>query len=164
MSALRRVHLTTARESYDETDLDGYHAGRVQLGPRFGAVDTGASVYVLPPGQAVCPYHYEYGEEEWLVVLEGAATVRHPGGTDVLGPMEATCFVKGAAGAHQVRNDTDATVRVLMLSTVVTPTATAYPDSGKVGVYTGDRAEDLVVRRSAVVDYYDGEGPPGATG
>ena len=157
MSDLPRVHLTTAREEYDETDPAGYRAGRVKLGPRFGALDTGASVYVLPPGQAICPYHYEYGEEEWLVVLEGEATVRHAGGTEVLGPFEATCFVKGPAGAHQVRNDTDATVRVLLLSTVVEPTATAYPDSGKVGIYTGLPGEDVIVRRSAAVDYYDGE-------
>ena len=160
MSGLRRVHLTTAPEEYDPVDPEGYRGGRVKLGPLFGAVDTGASVYVLPPGQAVCPYHYEYGEEEWLVVLEGEVTVRHPGGTEVLQPFEATCFVKGPAGAHQVRNDGDAPVRVLMVSTVVTPTASAYPDSGKVGVYTGDPAEDLLVRRSAAVDYYDGEVPP----
>ena len=44
-----------------------------------------------------------------------------------------------------------------MWSTVVTPTATAYPDSDKVGIWTGDKAEDLIVRRSSGVDYYDGE-------
>jgi uncharacterized cupin superfamily protein len=157
VSELRRVHLTTAAEEYDETDPEGFRAGRVTLGPAFGARDTGASVYVIPPGQAVCPYHYEYGEEEWLVVLEGEATVRHPGGTERLGPLEATCFVKGPDGAHQVRNDTGATIRVLMLSTVVEPTATAYPDSGKVGVYTGVPGEDLLARRRDAVDYYDGE-------
>jgi hypothetical protein len=31
------------------------------------------------------------------------------------------------------------------------------PDSDKVGVYTADKAEDLLVRRSSGVDYYDGE-------
>ena len=164
MSELRRVHLTTAAEEYDPTDPDGYHAGRAKLGPLFGAVDTGASVYVLPPGQALCPYHYEYGEEEWLVVLEGEATVRHAGGTEVLSPFEATCFVKGPPGAHQVRNDSSATVRVLMLSTVVEPTATAYPDSDKVGISTGVPGEDVIVRRDAAVDYYHGEVPPEGAG
>jgi hypothetical protein len=48
-------------------------------------------------------------------------------------------------------------VRVLMWSQVVYPTATAYPDSGKIGVYTGDKGEDLIARRSSAVDYYDGE-------
>jgi hypothetical protein len=44
-----------------------------------------------------------------------------------------------------------------MLSTVVEPTATAYPDSGKVGIYTGVPGEDLLARRRDGVDYYDGE-------
>ena len=44
-----------------------------------------------------------------------------------------------------------------MWSTVVYPTATAYPDSDKVGVYTGDKPEDLMVPRAAKVDYFHGE-------
>ena len=50
-------------------------------GPDLGAAKLGASVYELPPGEAVCPYHYELAEEEWLLVLEGRPTVRHPAGT-----------------------------------------------------------------------------------
>ena len=74
----------------------------------FGAEDTGASVYDLPPGQALCPYHYEYGEEEWALVLEGTARLRTPEGTEAIGPMELAFFPKGPEGAHMVRNDTDA--------------------------------------------------------
>ena len=44
-------------------------------------------------------------------------------------------------------------------SEVVVPTATAYPDSGKVAVWTADKAEDLIVERSSGVDYYRGEKP-----
>ena len=36
-----------------------------------------------------------------------------------------------------------------MWSTVITPSATAYPDSGKVGVWTGVEGENLMARRSA---------------
>ena len=53
----------------------------------------GASVYDLPPGQSICPYHYEYGEEEALIVLEGTPTLRHPGGRDVL---ETPSFLRDA--------------------------------------------------------------------
>ena len=49
---------------------------------RLGAVQMGTSVYELPPGQALCPYHYEYREEEWLLVLEGRPTLRDPDGDD----------------------------------------------------------------------------------
>jgi hypothetical protein len=44
-----------------------------------------------------------------------------------------------------------------MFSNVVVPTATVYPDSDKVGIWTGDPAADLTVRRDSAVDYYEGE-------
>ena len=49
-------------------------------------------------------------------------------------------------------------MRVLMWSTLVYPTATAYPDSDKVGVWTGDKAEDVMFVRASKVDYFHGEG------
>ena len=115
-------------------------------------------MYELPPGEAVCPYHYEYGEEEWLLVLAGRPSVRDPEGTEQLEPFDVVFFPMGPAGAHQIRNDTDETARVLMWGMIVIPTATAYPDSDKVALWTGDKAEDLIARRSSGVEYYDGEG------
>jgi len=44
-----------------------------------------------------------------------------------------------------------------MFSDVVLPTATVYPDSDKVGIWTGRREDDVIVRRSSGVEYYDGE-------
>jgi uncharacterized cupin superfamily protein len=155
---MRSVSISDPTITYDPEDPEGFRSGRFQLGPGLGAEDTGASVYELPPGQAICPYHYEYGEEEWLLVLTGRASVRTPEGTEQLGPFDMAFFRKGPAGAHEIRNETDEPVRVLMWSTVVIPTATAYPDSDKVAVWTGDRAEDLIVRRSSGVEYFDGEG------
>ena len=155
---MRRVSLTNPEFTYDADDPEGFRSGLFRFGPQLGAADTGATLYELPPGQAVCPYHYEYGEEEWLVVLEGRPSVRTPEGVEQLEPHDVAFFAKGPDGAHQVRNDTDSAVRVLMWSTVVLPTATAYPDSDKVGVWTGDRSEDLMTTRSSKVDYFHGEG------
>jgi len=157
MSRVRRIALSGLGFHYDGEDPDGFRSGAFRLRQQMGAEDTGATVYELPPGQAVCPYHYEYGEEEWLLVLDGRPSVRTPEGTERLEPFEMAFFPKGPAGAHQVLNDTDGTVRVLMWSTVVYPTATAYPDSGKVGVWTGDRGQDLMTTRSSAVDYFHGE-------
>ena len=152
---MRRVSLSRPEVGYDPKDPEGFRSGRFRV--QVGAAESGASLYELPPGQAVCPYHYEYGEEEWLLVLEGRPSVRTPDGTERLEPLDMAFFPKGPDGAHKVLNETDATVRVLMWSTVVYPTATAYPDSDKVGVYTGDGAEDLIVPRAAKVDYFHGE-------
>ncbi len=154
---MRRLSISAPEFTYDADDPEPFRSGMFRLGTQLGAQETGMSVYELPPGQAVCPYHYEYGEEEWLLVLEGRPSVRTPEGTAELSPHDVVFFPKGPEGAHQVRNDSDARARVAMWSTVVLPTATAYPDSGKVGVWTGDRAEDLIAPRASAVDYFHGE-------
>jgi uncharacterized cupin superfamily protein len=143
--------------SWDESDPLGFRAGMARLGKLLGAKETGITVYELPPGQAVCPYHYECGEEEWLLVLSGTPTLRTADGEERLEPWDVACFPRGPEGAHGIRNETEEYVRVLMFSSVVVPTATVYPDSDKVGIWTGDPETDVLVRRSSKVDYYDGE-------
>jgi hypothetical protein len=44
-----------------------------------------------------------------------------------------------------------------MYSDLRYPAATVYPDSDKIGIWTEDRTDNLIVRRSSGVDYYDGE-------
>jgi len=154
---MRRVSISEPDFTYDPDDAEGFRSGMFRLGGDLGAERTGTTVYELPPGQSVCPYHYEYGEEEWLLVLQGRPSVRTPDGRDRVEPNEVVFFPTGPAGAHQVINDTDETVRVLMWSMITIPTGTAYPDSDKVALWTGDKAEDLIVRRSSGVEYFDGE-------
>ncbi len=154
---MRRVNISDPAFTYEPGDPEGFRSGLFRLGPEVGAQQTGTTVYELPPGQAVCPYHYEYGEEEWALVLEGRPSVRTSEGTEQLEPFEVVFFPRGPDGAHQIRNDTDGPVRILMWSTVVYPTATAYPDSDKVGVWTGDKDEDVMVVRSSKVHYFHGE-------
>jgi uncharacterized cupin superfamily protein len=154
---MQRVNIADPSFRYDSDDPEGFRAGLFRFGTQLGAKDTGTSVYELPPGQSICPYHYEYGEEEWALVLQGRPTLRTPDGTEQLEPFDVVFFPMGPAGAHQIRNDTDEPARVLMWSTVVVPTATAYPDSDKVGIWTGVKEEDVMVVRSGKVDYYHGE-------
>jgi uncharacterized cupin superfamily protein len=152
-----RVNISDPDFTYAPADPEGFRSGGARLGPQLGAKRTGASVYELPPGQAVCPYHYEYGEEEWVLVLEGRPSLRTPEGIEQLEPFDVAFFPTGPAGAHAIRNETDDRVRILMWSEVVYPTATAYPDSDKVGVWTGDKSEDVMVVRSSNVEYFHGE-------
>jgi len=154
---MRRINIASPQFEYDGEDPQGFRAGMAKLGKLLAASESGISVYEIPPGQSICPYHYEVGEEEWLLVLEGKPTVRHPEGTEVLDPWDVVCFPCGPEGAHGVGNESDQTARVLMFSTVVVPTATVYPDSDKVGIWTGDPATDMVVRRDSSVDYFEGE-------
>jgi uncharacterized cupin superfamily protein len=155
---MKRHNIFAARFHYDETDPEGYRAGMDRFGPAIGASRIGASVYELPAGQSICPYHYEYGDEEWLIVLDGRPALRHPDGEDDLEPGDTVCFPEGPDGAHKVTNRTQETVRVMMLSTVSHPAIAIYPDSDKVGVWAGP-GQQLGMFRGATgdVDYYDGE-------
>jgi len=149
------VNLAEAEFEYDDTDPDGFRAGRFRPGPGLGASRTGISVYELPPGQAICPYHYEYSEEEWLLVLDGEVEVRRPDGSERLGPQQLVFFATGPDGAHGIRNAGEGTAHVLMFSNVAELAATVYPDSDKLGVYpVGERH---LFRRADAVDYYEGE-------
>ncbi len=152
-----RIDFSSPEFHYDATDPEGFRNGMLRFGDRVGATTSGCSLYELPPGQAVCPYHYEYGEEEWLLVVSGRPTLRTPEGEAEIGPQEIVFFPTGPAGAHLVRNDTDSTVLVLMFSTRTHPSVAVYPDSDKVGVFTGNKADDVMVRRASRVDYFDGE-------
>jgi uncharacterized cupin superfamily protein len=128
-----------------------------RFGPSIGATKLGASLYELPPGQSICPYHYEYPEEEWLVVLQGRPTLRHPAGEEVVEEGDVVCFPEGPQGAHKVTNSTEETVRVLMISTKHPTAVAVYPDSDKIGIWTSNEDDHVIVRRSSNVTYYDGE-------
>jgi uncharacterized cupin superfamily protein len=134
-----------------------YARGAVQIGPLVGASLLGASVYELPAGVSVCPYHYEYGREEWLLVLAGRPTLRMPEEERELGPGDVVCFREGRAGAHKVTNRGDDTARVMIFSTKQMPVVFVYPDSDKLAVGVGNPDDYLIVRRSSGVDYFDGE-------
>jgi uncharacterized cupin superfamily protein len=155
-----RVNIATPEFQFDAGDPEGFRAGMFRPGKELGAKATGMSIYELPPGQAICPYHYEYAEEEWLLVLQGNPTLRRPEGTTRLEPWDVAFFPTGPDGAHGVRNETDETVRVLMFSDLRHPAATVYPDSDKIGIWTGNEADDILVRRSSGVGYFDGESTP----
>ena len=152
-----RVSIFDPTFTYDDGDPERFRSGMYRPGPDLGASETGVTVYELPPGQSVCPFHYEHAEEEWALVLQGTATVRTPEGTEEAGPDELWFFPKGPDGAHQISNVTSEPVRVLMFSNIVYPAVTVYPDSDKVGVYLRDKSENVIVRRSSNVDYFDGE-------
>ncbi|MBA3244637.1 MAG: cupin domain-containing protein [Actinobacteria bacterium] len=136
----------------------GYAAHEVRVGPLIGSKLLGATIYELPSGQSNCPYHYEYGNEEWLIVIAGRPSLRHPVGEDELVAGDIVCFPEGPAGAHKLTNRTDETVRFAILSTKQSPAVAVYPDSDKLAIWRlGDHRDNLITRRAAAVDYWEGE-------
>jgi uncharacterized cupin superfamily protein len=142
---------------YDASDPAGFRSAVMDLKEALGGQALAVKVFELPPGESLCPYHYEY-EEEWLVVLEGAVRLRTPNGEKVLARGAAACFCAGPAGAHRVGNAGALTARVLMFSSAREPAVAVYPDSDKIGVWPGHEEDRVMLRRrDGHVDYWDGE-------
>jgi uncharacterized cupin superfamily protein len=154
---VQKLDLDSAELTWDADDPDGYRSGYLRLGPAVGGSMLGATLYELPPGQSNCPYHYEYGNEEWALVLDGRLTVRRPDGEEELGPNQVLCFPNGPYGAHKFTNRSEKPVRFLVFSTKIDPSMAVYPDSDKLGAWSGPGGESVMVRRGSVVDYWDGE-------
>jgi uncharacterized cupin superfamily protein len=137
----------------------GFATRQAPLGPQLGAVRLGATLYEVDPGEGTAPYHYHSGREEWLLVLAGTPSVRHPDGEDRLTTGDVVCFPDGPAGAHRILNRSSEPVRLILISTVALPVTAHYPDSGKVLIReTAD--ESYVFRIADGVDYWDGEADP----
>jgi uncharacterized cupin superfamily protein len=147
------VNLYDAETARDDGDPPGYETPYARIGPLIGASALGLSVYDLATGQSVCPYHYEVGEEEWLLVLTGRPTLRDPDGEHELEPGDLVLFPDGEEGAHKVTNRHEGVARIAMLSTKSSPALAFYPDSGKVGVFPPGK----LFRLADEVDYWDGE-------
>ena len=159
MSKVNEADLEWSTLSGGETGLR-----RKKLAAAADGEDVGCSLYELPAGDRSWPYHYHTGNEEALFVLDGEGVLRLDGERV---PLEAGDYVALPAderGAHRVVNDSEGTLRYLMISTMTEPDVTVYPDSGKVGVFAGappggegERTVHGYYRREDAVDYREGE-------
>jgi uncharacterized cupin superfamily protein len=153
MSATSRpvINATAADVAADTENPPGFLTRYRQLGPLLGGELLGGTVYEFDPGERNGPYHYEIGNEECLLLLAGAPTLRHPKGREVLAVGDMVFFPEGPDGAHQLINESPEVTRVLILSTMREPFGCAYPDSGKVSTFGG------VFRIADAVGYWEGE-------
>jgi uncharacterized cupin superfamily protein len=153
---LRRANLYDIELEHDEEPA-GYGAGYRRIGALVEAEETNLNMILLEPGQAVCPYHYEYSEE-WLIVLEGDVVVRTPDGEETAVRGDAVCFPAGPGGAHKVSNAGEAAARIVMFSTSRRPAIAVYPDSDKIGAFPPNPDDRMMVRREdGSRDYWDRE-------
>lgn len=151
----------------DHKNGERFEAKLASLAPLIGAQKLGARLCVVPAGKAAWPFHAHYVNEEMVVVLEGAGTLRL--GEERL-PLKAGDVISlrpgGAESAHQILNDSNAELRYLAISTMEHPEVALYPDSGKFGVLVGAAPGSKQEARSFEFfgnaedrkDYWDGEG------
>jgi uncharacterized cupin superfamily protein len=116
-----------------------------ELGPLLGADRLGGTVVELDPREGSEPYHYVHGREEWLMVLAGAPSLRHPHGDDHLDVGDLLCLPEGPAGARHLLNRGESVVRALFLSTTGLPVNVYYPDTGHWLMQNGPGPNDTVL-------------------
>jgi uncharacterized cupin superfamily protein len=152
---------------FEEHARPGFNYRRARVGRDSGAERLGASLYEIPPGQATFPYHWHSANEEMLIVLAGRPSLRTPAGWRQLEPGEAVSFHVGLEGAHQIQNRGEEDARVLLISEMIAPEVSVYPDSGKIAAATrppGSPASPDEIFASfpldAEVDYWQGEPDP----
>jgi uncharacterized cupin superfamily protein len=133
---------------------DGFGHARASIREELGGQLLGASLYEVPPGERLWPYHYHLGNEEWIVVASGRPTLRTPDGERQLVPGDLVGFPVAEPGAHCLTNASGDPVRLLIFSTLNYGTVT-YPDSDKIGA--GWRDDRRYFRRGDAVDYWEGE-------
>jgi uncharacterized cupin superfamily protein len=119
-------------KEFDELrDGDGAAKRVTRIGAKAGAERIGATIWDLDPGATAYKYHFHYGEEELLIVIEGRPTLRTPDGERELAPGEVVGFPVGPAGAHQLINRSPETARFIAISAGEETDVVSYPDTGQ---------------------------------
>src|SRR5688572_7292685 len=121
-------------DEWDRTEeREGWRFKDAWVGAHTDAELIGASMYEVEPGNKQGPFHTHHANEEWVIVR------------------------RGKEGAHQIRNDTDAPVRVLMLSTLIAPDIVEYLDTGKIGARSVAGERIIFARPGPELEYWEGE-------
>jgi uncharacterized cupin superfamily protein len=130
--------------------------GRLDVAHVLGSSALMMFVYDLGSGSSSSPYHYEY-EEEWLLVVDGTLVLRAPDGEHTLQRGDLVRFPPGPEGAHKVMNRSEGPGRTLMFSSSRVPAVSVYPDSDKIGVWSGNEPDELIFKRTTAVPWSEGE-------
>jgi uncharacterized cupin superfamily protein len=73
----------------------GFRCRLARLSRQAGSERLGLSLWELPAGEAAYPFHHHLTEEELVVVLEGAPSLRTPEGWRELVEGEVVAFTAG---------------------------------------------------------------------
>jgi uncharacterized cupin superfamily protein len=142
-----------------------FHMRIQRLGVTAGGQKLGCSLYEIPAGKRAWPYHFHRANEEAVYVLEGEGSIRLPDGDKPIRAGDYISLPVNEEGAHQIVNTSGAPLRFLCMSTMIEPEIAVYPDSGKIGYFTGvapgaDRAAPAAIGffpAAAQVGYFEGE-------
>ena len=132
---------------------DKFASDGVRIGPLIGAKDLGYSYDIVPPGKSSCPFHSHRAEEEMFFIVRGTGTLRYGDETRRIRSGDVICCPTGGPEtAHQIINDSDAELAYLSVSTMMPVEVCEYPDSKKIGVFSGELRH--LTRAADGLDYW----------
>ncbi|MBC2605818.1 cupin domain-containing protein [Pelagicoccus albus] len=105
----------------------------------------------VPPGKIPYPYHSHSAQWEYYQVVSGSGKVRHQEGVDPIKAGDA--FIFKPDEPHQIINDSEADLTIIVVADNPLGESCHYPDSGKWLV----RSPQRTIIRSENLDYFDGE-------
>lgn len=141
----------------DGDNLAGRHA---DVADKIGAQKLGYNVSICPPGKSTCPFHNHRINEEMFMILEGTGKLRFGKDEFPLRPFDIIACPPGDQSvAHEIINTGNVDLKYLALATNIADEVCEYPDSGKVGVYVGEKNNRFrhLYHIDKDTEYYDGE-------
>ena len=109
------------------------------LGDPLGLTHFGVNLVRLPPGAASALRHWHSLEDEFVMVLEGEATLVTNAGERVLGPGMAAGFPAGKPDGHHLVNRGNRDVVYLEVGDRRPGDEVAYPDDDLAAVWRDGR-------------------------
>jgi uncharacterized cupin superfamily protein len=91
----------------------------------------GAYLDTLAPGASSSQRHWHSAEDEFLLMLDGTATVVDDDGAHRIGPGDGAAWRHGDPNAHHLHNRTDRPATYLIVGTRVAHDVCTYPDEGE---------------------------------
>lgn len=155
-------HCNEADVDWSEQEHGDHAFRRKHLSEAVESEKLGCSIYEIEPGSRSWPYHYHTANEEAVFVLQGTGVLRSEDGERPVEEGDFVALPTGESGGHQFVNDGDRPLRYLMVSTMVEPDVTIYPEMGTFGVYAGsppggreERSFEGYFPLDAAVDYWN---------
>ncbi|MCL1986443.1 MAG: cupin domain-containing protein [Firmicutes bacterium] len=135
---------------------EGYEYYRRRFTPLGFAEQCEVSIYEIPPGNAMCPYHYHVMNEETFYIISGKGLLKTPTGEKEVLPGDILFFPANENGAHKLTNISDTEMLVYLdFGTRNEIEVAFYPNSGKIGVW--GKNINKIYKENQNVDYYNGE-------
>lgn len=105
------------------------------LGDAFGLRTYGVNLTTLAPGAMSALRHWHALQDEFVFVLDGAATLITDAGETILPPGTCAGFPKGEANGHHLVNRGAAELHLVEIGDRSQPERVAYPDDDLAGAY-----------------------------